>query len=134
MKAQAAERAKWRRDWQATQTEHAKSAARALYHFGAAAAGQGRRIPYAEAGTYLNVAGLGYGGRRSLLPLDALAGLCATLDVPDLSSIFWSQETIELTGDSSPDVQMPRWRSIRDKEVEEAQCQRNTSWPLATGS
>lgn len=129
MGAQDVERARWRSNWQKVQTEHAKVAARALYPFGAAAAGQKRRVPYAEASMYLNAAGLGYGGRRSLLPLDALAGLCATLNVDDLSSIFWSQETINLTGNSSLGVQIPRWTSIGAKEVEENKCRRNTSWP-----
>lgn len=132
MNARKAEQDEWKENWREEQTEHAKIAARALYPFGAAAAGQGRRIPYDEAATYLNTAGLGYGGRRSVLPLDALAGLCAILDVPDLSSIFWSQESIELTGDSSPDVHIARWESIKDKEKVERKCLRNTSWPPPT--
>jgi hypothetical protein len=132
MVARNAERAEWRRNWQSVQTEHAKAAARALYPLGAAAAGQMRRIPYGEAATYLNISAMGYGGRRSLLPLDALAGLCATLDVPDLSSIFWSQETVELSELGSPDAHMPRWESIKDKEAEELRCHRNTSWPPAS--
>jgi hypothetical protein len=80
---------------------------------------------------------LGHGLRRkaqlaALDALDALAGLCATLDVPDLSSIFWSQETVELSELGSPDAHMPRWESIKDKEAEELRCHRNTSWPPAS--
>lgn len=124
-------RAGWRKNWQAVQTEHAKAAAHALYPLGAAAAAQKRRIPYAEAVVYLNAAGLGYGGRRNSLPLDALAGLCATLNVRDLSALFWSKETIRLSARASPDAPIPRWKSLRDKEAEERQCHRITSWPPA---
>lgn len=134
MGAKDAERAEWRRNWQTVQTEHAKAAARALYPLAAAAAGQKRRIPYAEASVYLKTAGLGYGGRRSSLPLDALAGLCATLNVRDLSAVFWSQETIELSAKSSPGAQIPRWKSLREKEAEEQQCHRNSSWPSASSA
>lgn len=134
MGAKDAERDRWRMDWQTVQTEHARAAARALYPFGAAAAGQKRRVPYAEAAAYLNVAGLGYGGRRSALPLDALAGLCATLKVRDLSAIFRSQATIDLSAKTSPGAQIPRWKSLRDKEAEEQQCHRHTSWPPASSA
>lgn len=118
----------WKEDWKG-QTEHARAAARALYALGVAAAEQKRRVPYAEAAAHLTAEGVGYGGVRNLLPLDALAGLCATLDVPDLSSLFWSKGSIALQGDSSPSTVIPRWDQIRDKEAEELRCGDWTSWP-----
>jgi hypothetical protein len=128
------QRARWKKDWETVQTEHAKAAARGLYPLAVAAAGEERRVSYREAGTFLNAAGLGYGGRRSSLPLDALAGLCATLDVPDLSSVFWSQETITLTATESPDAELPRWKTIQDKEIEEVHCHKHGTWPPAPSS
>ena len=124
----------WCEDWKG-QTDHAKDAARALYFLGAAGAKRKNRIRYAEASAHLNELGLGYGGVRNLLPLDALAGLCATLAVPDLSSILWSQATIDLKGYSSPNAQIPRWANIGDKEFEESKCyRRKKAWPPPTSA
>ena len=126
--AAVSQHAAWIDYWRHQATQHARDGARALYPIGVLAATQGTRIPYSDAAQYLHNSGKGYGGRRSVLPLDALAGLCAALGVPDLSSVFWSQETIDLTTFAHPDADIPRWASIEDKETEEARCRRHTSW------
>jgi hypothetical protein len=112
----------WVDHWDNEATDHAKEAARSLYRLGVNAAKQKVRIDYAFAGRHLNEEDKGYGGRRSALPLDALAGLCAKLRVPNLSSVFWSQETIHMTAANTPDAELPRWDSIKDKEEEEQRC------------
>ena len=109
-------------------TEHAKDAALSLYTLGVAAAVQHTRMRYAAAGEFLNAAGKGYGGPRSILPLDALAGLCDKRGVPDLSSVFWSNQTIDWSSATKPHATIPRWHSLQDKEAAEAKCRTWQNW------
>lgn len=112
-------------DWD-HETPHAQQAAKALYLLGVAAAADQIRISYTAAGRYLKTAGKGYGGRS--LPLDALAALCALLETPDLSAVFWSVETIAEV-DPTSSRPLPRWNSVADKMEDEDACHAFGSWP-----
>lgn len=91
-----------------------------LYSLGADAARRKVTITYTDAAESLRQAGLKYANPRGIGPaLDALAGVCGTLDVPDLSALFHPRASF-LSG---------RWHSLEEKEAERDSCYRKRQWP-----
>jgi hypothetical protein len=105
--------------WDCEATERAKAAAKLLYVLGVLAARQGTRITYPEAAECLYLAGHGFSYHRSIgQVMEALAALCAKLEAPDLSSLFWRK-----------DGSVVRWESVEDKVEAERQCRSYLLWP-----
>jgi hypothetical protein len=116
--SQMTTRKQWAREFDAMPPEK-QAAGVHLYHLGASAASRRKEVTYTDAAASLKGAGLKYANPRGIGPaLDALAGVCGTLDVPDLSALFRPIATFTSS----------RWKP-GEKEVERDACYAHASWP-----